>query len=198
MRQLFSGTAGVCGANVNCRAWLTDDSNSCSPQSIVPANSLPRVGPAACCRCSKQHERCVNIAHVNIVTLRYTKPGPSARYKDGCLPVEPLVIIIIAAVLCQVAAFSALTLLVGRQEGHPACKKQVVWCWRGCLSGARCRLAYGPADAIATHSPSLASVKSRLVFPFWYRLTRVIPEKGLLNGCVCVHTGQPVIAGTSS
>ena len=29
-------------------------------------------------------------------------------------------------------AFSALTLLVGRQEGHPACKK----C--GCLSGVRC------------------------------------------------------------
>jgi len=24
-------------------------------------------------------------------------------------------------------AFSALTLLVGRQEGHPACKKQSVW-----------------------------------------------------------------------
>ena len=45
-------------------------------------------------------------------------------------------------------AFSALTLLVGRQEGHTACNK---------LSGgvlairARCRLAYGPADATATH-----------------------------------------------
>jgi len=40
-------------------------------------------------------------------------------------------------------AFSALTLLVGRQEGHPACKKlsgeELVWY----LSGARCRLAYG-------------------------------------------------------
>ena len=33
---------------------------------------------------------------------------------------------------------------------------------------------------------SLASVKSRLVLPFWYRLTRVVPEKGPLNGCVCV------------
>ena len=36
------------------------------------------------------------------------------------------------------------------------------------------------------HSLSLASVKSRLVLPFWYRLTRVVPEKGPLNGCVCV------------
>ena len=34
------------------------------------------------------------------------------------------------------------------------------------------------------HSLSLASVKSRLVLPFWYRLTRVVPEKGPLNGCV--------------
>ena len=36
------------------------------------------------------------------------------------------------------------------------------------------------------HSLSLASVKSRLVFPFWYWLTWVVPEKGPLNGCVCV------------
>ena len=28
------------------------------------------------------------------------------------------------------------------------------------------------------HSLSLASVKSRLVLSFWYRLTRVLPEKG--------------------
>ena len=47
-------------------------------------------------------------------------------------------------------AFSALTLLVGQQEGHPACKKLSggVLAW---LSGARCRLAYGPDDATATH-----------------------------------------------
>jgi len=49
---------------------------------------------------------------------------------------------------------NALMLLVGRQEEHPACKKTEWWpvgCWRGYLSGARCRLAYGPADATATH-----------------------------------------------
>jgi len=51
------------------------------------------------------------------------------------------------------SAFSALTLLVGRQEGHQACKK-TEWWGAGMvfyLSGARCRLAYGPADATATH-----------------------------------------------
>jgi len=36
------------------------------------------------------------------------------------------------------------------------------------------------------HALSLASVKSRLVLPFWYRLTRVVPDKGPLNRCVCV------------
>jgi len=30
-------------------------------------------------------------------------------------------------------------------------KNRVVGYWRGYLSGARCRLAYGPADASATH-----------------------------------------------
>jgi len=49
-----------------------------------------------------------------------------------------------------VTAFSALTLLVGQQEGHLACKKlsggMLAW-----LSGMRCRLAYAPADATATH-----------------------------------------------
>ena len=47
-------------------------------------------------------------------------------------------------------SFSALTLLVGRQEGHPAFKKTecrdvgVVVCMG-------CRLAYSPADTTATH-----------------------------------------------
>jgi len=37
------------------------------------------------------------------------------------------------------------------------------------------------------HSLSLASVKSRLVLPFWYLLTRLVQNKGPLNGCVCVR-----------
>ena len=31
--------------------------------------------------------------------------------------------------------------------------------------------------------PFLASFKSRLVLPFWYRLTQVVLEKRPLNGC---------------
>jgi len=48
-------------------------------------------------------------------------------------------------------AVSALTLLVGLQEGHPACKKLSGGSQHGYLSGAGCRFAYGLADATATH-----------------------------------------------
>ena len=68
-------------------------------------------------------------------------------------------------------------LLVGQQEEHMACKNRVVGrtC---CLSGARRRLAYGPADATATHC-------------LLYRLTRVVLDKGPINGCVCtLYTTQ--------
>ena len=74
---------------------------------------------------------------------------------------------------------------LGGRKGIRPVKNWVVGCWRGYLSGATCRLAYSPADATATCC-LFASVKSRLVLPFWYRLTRVVPEKGPLNVCVCV------------
>ena len=40
---------------------------------------------------------------------------------------------------------------LGSRKGIRPVKNRVVGCWRGYLSGARCRLAYGPADATATH-----------------------------------------------
>ena len=72
---------------------------------------------------------------------------------------------------------------LGGRKGIRPVNTWVVGCWRGYLSVARCRLAYG-------HSLSLASVKSRLVLPFWYRLSRVVLDKGpgvtyFLTYCVC-------------
>ena len=80
--------------------------------------------------------------------------------------------------------FSALTLLVGRQEGHPACKNLSggVLAWLSAWSDMQ--TCIWPSWCHC-HSLSLASAKFRLVLPLWYRLTRVIPEKGPLNGCVC-------------
>jgi len=51
------------------------------------------------------------------------------------------------------------------------------------MSGATCRLAYGPADATATHS--LASVKTDFAFLVPAHLGS--PGKGLLNVCVCQY-----------
>ena len=51
----------------------------------------------------------------------------------------------------HINTFSALRLLVGWQEGHPACQNWEMGCWRGYLSAARCRLAYGQADDTATY-----------------------------------------------
>jgi len=59
------------------------------------------------------------------------------------------ILVIMFHLLYKVIAFSASTLLVGRQEGHLACKKQSggILAW---FSWMRCRLAYSPADATAT------------------------------------------------
>ena len=80
--------------------------------------------------------------------------------------------------------FSALTLLVGRQEGHPTCKKlsDEVLAWLSVWSEVQ--TCIWPSWCHC-HSLSLASVKSRLVLPFWYRPTQLVLEKGPLNGCVC-------------
>jgi len=40
---------------------------------------------------------------------------------------------------------------LGGRKGIRPVKNWAVGCWRGYLSGARCRLAYGPADFTATH-----------------------------------------------
>ena len=79
-----------------------------------------------------------------------------------------------------------LTLLVGWQEGHPACKKLSggVLAWLSVWSEVQTCIRPSWCHC---HSLSQASVKSRLVLPFSYRLTRVVPEKGQLNGCVCVN-----------
>jgi len=72
---------------------------------------------------------------------------------------------------------------LGGKKGIRPVKNRVVGCWHGYLSGARCRLAC--SSWCHCHSLTLASVKFRLVLPFWYWLTLVVPEKGPLNGCVC-------------
>ena len=92
--------------------------------------------------------------------------------------------------LCMflLSPFSALTLLVGRQEGHPACKKLScgVLAWlpvcsevQTCIWPSWCHC----------HSLSLAPVKSRLVFTFLVPAHPGSPGQGAVKrvcGCVGV------------
>jgi len=66
-------------------------------------------------------------------------------------------------------------------------------------AGSRCRFAYGPADATATHYLLLRKIQTGftfLVLPFWCRLTQVVPDKiqegrkMLVCVCVCVWYGS--------
>jgi len=98
------------------------------------------------------------------------------------------------------SAFSALTLLVGWQEGHAACKKlsSGVLAWlsvwsevQSCIWPSWCHC----------HSLSLASVKFRLVLPFWYRLSWVVRtspgQRAVKRVCVCSQLSSKLEISTS-
>ena len=70
---------------------------------------------------------------------------------------------------------------------HPACKNWAVGVLAWLSVWSEVQTCIWPSWCYC-HSLSLASVKSRLVLPFWYRLTWVVQEKGLLNVCVCVFS----------
>jgi len=72
-------------------------------------------------------------------------------------------------------AFSALTLLVGWQGGHPACKKIGGW-WRWALVSPD---GVAPSQMVGVFaSVNLPWHHKVQKFLFWQRLTRVVPEKG--------------------
>jgi len=85
---------------------------------------------------------------------------------------------------------SALTLLVGRQEGHPACKKTEWW-----DADVLICLERGADLHMAQLMPLPLTVscfsKIQIGFTFLVRLTRVVPDKGPLNRCVCVFVNGP-------
>jgi len=90
-------------------------------------------------------------------------------------------------VLMCIKKLQCLTLLVGRQEGLLVCKKLSggVLAWLSAWSEVQ--TCIWPSWCHC-HSLSLATVKSRLVLPFWYLLTPGSPGKRAVKQvCVCVH-----------
>ena len=83
-------------------------------------------------------------------------------------------------------AFSASTLLVGRQEGHPAWKKTERW-----GAGVVICLERGADLHMAQWIPLPLTVScfSKIQIGFTFLVPahpRVVPDKGPLNVCVCV------------
>ena len=95
-------------------------------------------------------------------------------------------------------AFSALMLLVGWQEGHPACKKLNVGMLAWLCVWVKVQICIWPSSCHC-HLLSLAPVNPDwfyfLVLPFWCRLTREVLDiikEGRKTVCVCVffvHAG---------
>jgi len=70
---------------------------------------------------------------------------------------------------------------LGGRKGIRPVKNWAVGCWCGCLSVARCRLAYSPADATATHS------KIQTGFTFLVLAQPGSPgQRAVKRVCVCV------------
>ena len=94
-----------------------------------------------------------------------------------------------SAYLVKLISFSASTLSVGRQEGHPACKKTEWW-----GAGVVICLERGVDLHMAQLMPlpltvsSFSEIEIGFTLPFWYRLARVVPDNGPLNGCVHLLT----------
>ena len=93
---------------------------------------------------------------------------------------------------CGQSAFSALTLLVGRQEGHPACKKTERW-------GAGVVICLERGADLHTAQlmplPLTVSCSSKIQIGFTFLVPAHLgsPGKGPLNGvCVCVPCGQEI------
>ena len=128
--QCMRVTASVWNSRAHRRCLFVVLASSQSPMIVSTAslNQRPATNTTS-------HKTSAGI--ISTHTLTYTSPNPSPN---------PIAL----ALAMPVRITATLTLLVGRQEGQPACKKlsggMLAW-----LSGMRCRLAYSPADATATH-----------------------------------------------
>ena len=116
------------------------------------------------------------------LSQNYVKYAPITFVTNHFSGPETAINMLCVSIRASAYVFSALMLLVGWQEGHE-------WWGAGMVVWSKMQTCIWPSWCHC-HSLSLASVKSTLVLVllFWYRLTRVVPDKGPLNGCVCACT----------
>jgi len=121
-----------------------------------------------------------------ILTKFYSYTYKSTYHYSGHFPVQLLLFSLFFSIfVLDRFAFSAVTLLVGRQEGHPACKKLSggVLAWlsvrgkvRTCIWPSWCHC----------HSLSLASVNADWFYLSGTGSPGVFLDKGPFRGCVDV------------
>ena len=100
-------------------------------------------------------------------------------------------VIILTELVCRGCAFSALTLLVGRHEGHPVCKKTEWW-----GAGMVICVERGADLHMAQLMPLPLTVscfsKIHIGFTFLVPAHLGSPGKGPLNGCACMLFAEDV------
>jgi len=67
--------------------------------------------------------------------------------------------------------------LGGRKDIRPVKHCGGVLVWLFVCGEVQICISYGPANPTATHYLMLQKSRLVLVLPFWYRLTRVVPDK---------------------
>ena len=112
--------------------------------------------PTACCCCSNQSISPACRAHSSkpaSVDRRADRLKDTNHFTDPAQTSEHIQFYFL--VLLFFLFFAVGSVLwrcwLGGRKGIRPVKNRVVGYWRGYLSGARCRLAYGPADTTATH-----------------------------------------------
>jgi len=85
----------------------------------------------------------------------------------------------------HMSAFSALTLLVGQQEGHPACKI-TEWCGAGMVICLERDADLHMSQLMPLHLTVSCFSKIQIGFTFLVLAYSGSPGKGPLNGFVCV------------
>ena len=169
-----------------CRTWQF--ARRVRPLVAVETRSHPDLSDtSACCAFRRRLNTASSRCSLWVIILQYVTVIWSISWLIflvflsvvNILPVKYLC----AQLLFYWYAFSASTLLVWRQEGHPACKELS----GGLLAWLSVRSEVQTCIWLSwyhCHSLSLASVESRLVLPLWYWLRRVVVDKGCVMCCV--------------
>ena len=117
-------------------------------------NSIP-IGSAVLAQfmllTNRKTDRHVNESATGLSLSPHREHGTRCRHSWSCCD-RPLLSVINWKYFCSSLPSVLWRCWLGDRKGIRPVKNWALGCWHGYWSGARCRVAYGPADATATHS----------------------------------------------